>query len=276
MSAVAQKAAPARGGVDLLRARVAFRDRTVSDVLDLALRFTVVEGRSYAKVALGSLLPAAAVSIFAGWQLGWTAAWAIALPLAAVAEIPFTVLASRLVFQDAIHAREVFRATRDDGPRVAVARLLSAALIALGASLFFVPGLWLATIFLFLSEVMLLERASIGQAFGRAQRVAASATSEVLVGVLALGLVPICSVLLTDVAGRIVVGELLQFRPPRPVWTEGGGVLALVGLFAQVPYLATARFFLYLNVRTRAEGWDVQTRFAALATRAREAADEGR
>ena len=31
---------------------------------------------------------------------------------------------------------------------------------------------------------------------------------------------------------------------------------------------ATARFFLYLNVRTRAEGWDIQTRFAALAARA--------
>jgi hypothetical protein len=47
----------------------------------------------------------------------------------------------------------------------------------------------------------------------------------------------------------------------------------MLGLFAQVPYLATARFFLYLNVRTRAEGWDIQTRFAAIAARA--AADEG-
>ena len=31
--------------------------------------------------------------------------------------------------------------------------------------------------------------------------------------------------------------------------------------------LATARFFLYLNVRTRTEGWDIQTRFAQLAMR---------
>ncbi|CAN5747553.1 hypothetical protein BH11MYX4_BH11MYX4_30880 [soil metagenome] len=34
-----------------------------------------------------------------------------------------------------------------------------------------------------------------------------------------------------------------------------------------IPYVATARFFIYLNVRTRVEGWDVQTRFAALAAR---------
>ena len=54
------------------------------------------------------------------------------------------------------------------------------------------------------------------------------------------------------------------------MWTEGGGVLATLGLFAAVPYLATARFFLYLNVRTRAEGWDIQTRFAAIAARADE------
>ena len=37
---------------------------------------------------------------------------------------------------------------------------------------------------------------------------------------------------------------------------------------AFVPYAATVKFLLYLNVRTRAEGWDVQTRFAALARRA--------
>ncbi|MBX3262469.1 MAG: hypothetical protein KIS78_31935 [Labilithrix sp.] len=264
-----RRAAPARGaGLDLLHARVSFRDRSMSDVLDLTLRFIVVEGRSYAKVALGALLPLAAIAVFAGSKLGWATSWAIALPLAAAAEIPFTVLASRLVFQDRVRARDVFSATREDGPRVVAARVIASALVALGALVLVVPGVWLAALFLFLSEVMLLERASLGQAFTRAQRVTASATSEVLVGVIVLGLVPVASVLVADVAGRVVLGELLQFRPPRPVWTEGGGVLATLGLFAQVPYLATARFFLYLNVRTRAEGWDIQTRFAAIAARA--------
>ncbi|MBX3221242.1 MAG: hypothetical protein KF795_12035 [Labilithrix sp.] len=269
------KTRPARGGgLDLLHARVSFRDRSVSDVLDLALRFIVVEGRTYAKVALGSLLPLAAISLLAAWKVGWPASWAIALPLATIAEIPFTVLASRLVFQDRVQAREVLRAALRDGPRVVVARVLAGTLIALGATLLVIPGVWLATTFLFLSEVMLLERAPIGQALGRAQRVTASAASEVLVGTILFLLVPAGSVLLADIAGRMVLGELLQFRPPRPVWAEGGGVLATLGLFAQVPYLATARFFLYLNVRTRAEGWDIQTRFAAIAARAEEGTAE--
>jgi hypothetical protein len=261
---------PGRAGLDLVQARVAFRDRPLADVLDLALRFVVVHGRSYAKVVLGAVVPLAALSLLAGWKLGWTAAWAVSLPLAIVAEVPFTVLASRLVFQEHVRARDVLHAALRDGPRVVVVRALAAALIALGMTGLVVPGFWLATIFLFLGEVMLLERASVGQVFGRSQRVASSAVSEVLLGVLVLGLVPIGSVLLADIAGRTILGELLLFRPPRPFWTEGGGVLATLGLFAQVPYLATARFFLYLNVRTRAEGWDIQTRFAAVAARADE------
>jgi putative flippase GtrA len=257
-----------RSGLDVLHARVAFRDRSVSDVLDLALRFLVVHGRVYGKVALGSIVPLALISLLAGWRLGWAMGWLVAIPLAIVAEIPFTVLASRLVFQDEVHARDVLKAALSDGPRVAFVRALGAALVAVGLTALFVPGMWLATIFLFLGEVMLLERASVTQAFSRAQRVASSAASEVLVATLVLALVPIGGVLLADIAGRAVLGELLQFRPPQPLWTEGGSALATLGLFAQVPYLATARFFLYLNVRTRAEGWDIQTRFAAIATRA--------
>lgn len=260
--------------MDLLHARVAFRDRSLSDVLDLALRFVVVHGRAYGWVALGSIVPLLGVSLLAGSLMGWSASWLVALPLALVAEVPFTVLASRLVFEDEVHARAVLVAALRDAPRVVFVRVLAAALVAVGMSALLVPGFWLATIFLFLGEVMLLERASIGQAFGRAQRIASSAVSEVLLGLLVLGLVPVGGVLLADVAGRTVLGELLQFRPPPSLWSAGGGVLPILGLFAQVPYLATARFFLYLNVRTRAEGWDIQTRFAAIAARASEEAKE--
>ena len=43
-----------------------------------------------------------------------------------------------------------------------------------------------------------------------------------------------------------------------------------------VPFAATCRFLLYINARTRTEGWDVQTRFAAIAARAREESDRER
>jgi hypothetical protein len=266
---------PARGGgLDLLHARVAFRDRSLSDVLDLALRFIVVHGRAYAWVALGAMAPLLVIALLTGWVIGWGASWAVALPLALVAEVPFTVLASRLVFEDEVSARAVLAASLRDMPRVVVVRLLAAALALVGVFALVVPGVWLATIFLFLGEVMLLERATVGQAFGRAQRIATSDSAGALLGRLVLGLVPVGGVLLADIAGRTVLGELLQFRPPPALWSAGGGVLPLLGLFAQVPYLSTARFFLYLNVRTRAEGWDIQTRFAAIAARASEEAKE--
>jgi hypothetical protein len=257
---------PARG-LDLLRARVALRDRSIPDVLDLAMRFIVVRGRSYAKVALVSLAPLVLVSVAAGFVLGWRLAWFVSLPLAILTEIPFTVLASRLVFQEEVRARDVLAAAFRAAPGIAFARLLSIGLTVVGLALLVIPGVWLATTFFFLSEVMLLERASIGRAIGRSQKVAGSVLSEVLIGMITLALVPLGGVVLFDTAGRFILGELLQFATPAPVWSSGGSVLATLGLFAQVPYLATARFFLYLNVRTRSEGWDIQTRFHAIAAR---------
>lgn len=73
-----------------------------------------------------------------------------------------------------------------------------------------------------------------------------------------------------------MLAELFQFQPPASMFTQGGSVLAVLGWFAIIPYAATARFFVYLNVRTRVEGWDVQTRFAALAMRAETDALEAR
>ncbi len=253
--------------MNLLEARVVFRDRSVSDVLDLALRFVAVHAWTYVKVAAWSLLPFLAIALGAGRLLGWPLAWAVALPLAVVLEVPFTVLASRLVFEDDIRARDVLARAVREIPRVLVARVIALVAIVVGFACLVLPGFWIASVLLFVSEAMLLEQAGIAQAITRAQRVAASAVSEVLVGLLVLSLVPILAVLLADVGGRTLLGELLQFRPPRPVWTEYGGALATTGLFLQVPYLATARFFLYLNVRSRTEGWDIQTRFAVLGAR---------
>src|SRR5262249_6215194 len=109
---------------------------------------------------------------------------------------------------------------------------------------------------------------------GRSQRVAQSDFGESLMMVV-VGLVATAgAVLLSDYAGRSIIEELLQFRGPPSMFVEGGSVLALVGLFGIVPYVATARFFTYLNIRTRAEGWDIQTRFAALAARSDERVKE--
>lgn len=253
--------------MNLREARVAFRDRSVADVLDLALRFLAVHAKIYGRVALFSLAPAALVALAFGWGYGWKLAWAMAIPLGVLASAPFTLLASRLVFEDDVRARTVLRDSLTAAPRVLLARAVSVVMIGAGLGCLLVPGVGLAALTLFVGEAMLLERASMMTAFGRAQRVASNAIGDVVLAILVLPLVPVLAVFLADIGGRAVIGEVLQFRPPRPLWAEGGSALGVLGLFLQVPFLATARFFLYLNVRTRTEGWDIQTHFARLAAR---------
>jgi hypothetical protein len=251
----------------LAEARVAFRDRALADVFDLALRFVAVNGGVYARVALVTLLPGLAVSLAVGAFAGWRVSWAVSIPLALLLDAPFTLLASRLVFEHEVVAGAVIRAALKEAPRVFFARVLALGFIVAGLGCLLVPGVGLAAMSLFVGEAMLLERAKTMTAFTRAQQVAANATGDVVLGLFILAAIPIGAILLTDLGGRTLIGEVLQFRPPRAAWTEYGSALATIGLFAQVPYLATARFFLYLNVRTRTEGWDIQTRFAGLASR---------
>ena len=252
--------------MDILRAQVVFRERNLLDVLDLSLRFLVAHARAYAIVGAAVLLPSIAVTYGAEALWGWEAAWAVGIVLVFSASIPFTVLASRLVFQTSVSAGAVLSSSIRDVPKVMFARFLWAIIFGLSA-LVIVPAVWTGAAYLFLDEVLVLERATLRGSFGRAQRVATAQFGDAFLAAFFLALAVFVSVAFVDYGGRAVIEELLQFRPPRSMWAEGGSVLALFGLFLAVPFVATARFFTYLNVRTRTEGWDIQIRFSALATR---------
>jgi hypothetical protein len=254
--------------LDVMRARVAFRDRAFIDVMDLALRFVVVHWTLYAKLALMFLVPSVALTLAGVWAFGWVGAWIVAFILSFAAQVPFTVLASRLVFQDKVSARSVTRSAGREIPRIMVMRAGWTVVVGVAGMLLVAPAAYVASLFLFVDEVMILERSNIAPAFGRSNRIAASAMGEAFTSTLMVIVVPALAMFLADVGGRAFIGELLQFRAPAPAWVEGGSVLAVLGWFGILPYVATARFFTYLNVRTRAEGWDIQTRFAAIAARA--------
>lgn len=254
--------------MNVLTARVVFRDRAPVDVLDLALRFVVVHAKVFAKTSLLVLTPALGLSWAAARAGGWVVGWVVAVSLAVVVRVPFTILASRLVFEDDVRALEVLRVAARAAPRVVVVRVLWALVLALSFSLFFAPAIWAASALLYVDEIALLERQGIVKTFLRAASVASRSIGEALLGVSSLAFVTALGVGLAEIGGRSILSELLQIRPPPSAWQEGGSALCLVGWFGVVPYLATARFFSYLNVRTRAEGWDIQTRFAAIAARA--------
>jgi hypothetical protein len=254
--------------MDLMRARVALRERPLLDVLDLAVRFCAANASRYAQLALAVLLPAFAVSwglaSVGGWWVGWTAAIAIA----AFADAPFVVLASRLVFEDDVRPIEVLRAALGALPRLIGVRMGQGLVLCASVLMLGVPWLYIGPALLFCAEVVVVEQARLGAAIGRAQRLS-SARFGVALGAMALLLMlKVGGVMLADVAGRELLQGVLEVRPPPPMFQAGGSWLALLGWWSTVPLLATARFFAYLDIRTRSEGWDIQTRFAAIAVRA--------
>jgi hypothetical protein len=256
--------------VDLSRARVALRERSVLDVLDLALRFLAVHARSYARLTAVVILPAALLSLglvrLAGWGWGWVATIAMAL----IAQAPFTLLAARLVFEPEVRIRDVLGASARVVPRLLMIRIIQLFLIVAGLLFFVFPGLWIGISLLFVVEVAILERAGLGAAISRSFGVVSGQSGRPLVAALALLLLHVSATLLGDDVGRFVVGSLFQFREPPALWSAGGSPLALLGFWLFVPYAATARFFAYLDLRTRSEGWDIQTRFLAILLRSLE------
>lgn len=251
--------------MNVLSAKVIFRERSAVDILDLAVRFLVVHGGAFARLSGMVLLPCFVISLVVAKTVDWFVAWIVAVTLGFLAQVPFTLLASRLVFQDRVRTREVLKEAISSTPKILMMRVLTTVGIAASSFFFIIPALYLASVLFFMNEVVLLERATLGQSLGRAQKVAASSLGDAFVGVLIVTVLPALAVVLSEVGGRMILGELLQFQPPRPAWEEGGSSLCLFGWFAMIPYVTTSRFFMYLNVRTRAEGWDIQTRFAAIA-----------
>jgi hypothetical protein len=254
--------------MDLMRARVALRERPLLDVLDLSIRFCTAHAGSYARLSLAVLVPALAVTWAAGHFVGAWLAWLSTVLVSAFAGAPFVGLASRLVFADEVRTGEALRIGLRAVPGLLVIRLLQVMALAASTITLGLAWLWLGPIMLFVVEVLVLEQGGVGGTLGRAQRVANAHFSDAALMMFLSLLGPLLAAMLADWAGREVLQQVLEVKPPPSMFREGWSVLALVGWWAVQPLLHTARFFVYLDIRTRTEGWDIQTRFAAIAARA--------
>jgi hypothetical protein len=256
-----------------MHARVALRERSLLDIVDLTVRFFATNARAYARLALVVLIPVFLMSLGLAHVGGWAWAWFGTLAVATLVEAPFTSLASRLVFEEKVRVRDAVVAAARALPSLIGARILQILAIGMAAMLVLFPVFWASAVLSFVVEVIVLERSGTMAAFGRSSRIANTQLGEAVAATLLLAVLPVASVLLCDIAGREMLEGIFEVRPPPPVWHSGGGWLALLGFWAAAPIVATARFFVYLNFRTRSEGWDIQTRFAAIAVRA---AQDGR
>lgn len=253
--------------MNVLTARVALRDRPLVDVLDLSARFLVSHARPYAATFAVVVVPWFAVTWGIGEAVGWAWAWAAAAFASLFATAPFTALASRLVFEEHVRARDALRAAVRATPRLLLARAVQLLLFGAAFGFLVLPAAWVGAMFLVLPEVVVLEQTPVFTSIGRAQRITSGQLGDALAAVLLFVLMAGAAPILGDVVGRSVLEDLLEVNAPASLFSTGGGPLALAGFWVFVPLWTTFRFFLYINLRTRIEGWDVQTRFAALAAR---------
>lgn len=253
------------------RAAIVLRPRTVAEVVDLAFRLTFSLALPlYAKLSALVLLPilagALALRHAAGWD--WWAVWIVAILASVLAQGVFTVAAGRLLFSEDLRVREVLGAYFRRLPSYFFAVSFSQALLAAaaGASLFCaLPFVWPSLVFV--HEASLLEGAGPVAAMQRASRFVRGRawTTFALLVLLLCGQAG--ALFIGEVLGQSILDDVLQLGQPLGALKDGGSPFALLGLLVSVPFVSTARFLQYIDTRTRADGWDIQVRFLAIAAK---------
>jgi hypothetical protein len=256
---------------------IVLRPRSVAEVMDLACRVCAVNAGIYLRVAAVAILPCFAVCValryWLSWDWGWV--WTAAAGLATIAQGAFTVLAGKLIFSEKLTVREVLAGFARRLPSYLGALLVTRAVMAISAFTFFIalPLLWVYM--LFAHEASLLEGAGPIETARRSTRFIKGRGGVAFQLLLLLLVAEVSAIACVEVLGDGIVNDVLQLGQPfGSLLEEGGTPFALLGYFLSVPYVATARFLQYIDVRTRADGWDVQVRFIAIV--AKDSAAQGR
>ncbi len=262
--------------------RIVLRPRSVSELMDLALRFmTEAAGKRFLQLGLLVLVPAWALCMVARWlwQWEWVAVWTLALLLATPLQGVFTVAVGRLMFAEDVGLREILAHTLRRMPAYLATLFVTRVMIGVASLAFFLilPPLWVWGRCAYVHEACLLEQGGPIESITRAGRMISRNAMGAVGLMLMLSLAGLTFIAITAL---LVDDGLFDFilqigKPFGSLFDEGGSAAAVLGLFLAVPYWATARFLAYVDLRTRRDGWDVQLRFMAIANRATGASQEG-
>ncbi len=252
-----------------LRCKVILRPRGPLEVFDLALRFGRERAGAFLRLAAALLLPLWLVASLASW---WFAGhWAVVLPVLVVGgalRAPFTVLAGRLLFEEGVTARSTLFEALRQGPRLVGAWSVHLLGWVLAALTCFVALPWVQGALLYLEHTALLERVPLARGVRRSLRLVSGRPSHAVAGTLASWGLVLWFALVGEAVGQAMVSFVLQLGEPFGSLGQGQVTPWLLGglLLAQ-PVIAVYRLLLYVDVRTRVEGWDLQVglRAAGLA-----------
>ncbi len=260
--------------MNLSKAAIVLRPRTVSEVLDLGFRFTFSTGlKVFSRLAGWVLLPAFALLLAARYGAGvsWLWVWPLALALAVWLDGPFTIAASRLMFGESLTARATLRQFAGRAVSYTMATVLKAIYLALASLPLFIPLIAVWPQALFVTEASVLEQADAKATWGRSKRLVHSRANDATGALFAWVAMRVLFVLGVELLCQAVVDDLFQFGTPfGTLFSRGGTPYALAGLLLSTPLIATCRFLQYIDTRTRSDGWDVQVRFMAILTKDKE------
>lgn len=250
--------------------RVALRPRDPFEVFDLSLGLLRACAGPYARLFALVVVPpwliTAVVAAFFEWH---PAAAAVPFVLSGALKAPFTVLTGRLLFAPHMRARDALRETLTRlGALVQVWGVGAAGVLAALLTCGIVAPFVHAAV-LYLPETALLERVGIQRGVQRSSRLAYGHLGITAVGALAWFVLAGWLAIVAELGGQAITEYVLQLGPVFGSILDGkASPFLLLGLFAAQPLHAVYRLLLYVDVRTRVEGWDLQValRAAGLAT----------
>lgn len=264
--------------MNLGEASIVLRHRPGLEVIDLALCFVrSVAPQQFLKLSAICLLPAFGALLALVWyEVPWTGLWPLALALAKLVELPFTVLCGRLLFEPRAPLGEILIESFRALGRVLFAYTIYGVLL-LASLLLIVGPLFVGANYFFLPEVLALEKSGPFRAFKRSHQFLGGRSGTGVEGLMLRWGLLLSFVFLAEILGQAILEYVLVVHIPiESLWEDGGSPLALLGLFASVPYTAAHRFLAYTNERTRQDGWDIQVVFLRLAAKTHPATSERR
>ncbi|MCB9675140.1 MAG: hypothetical protein H6737_08480 [Alphaproteobacteria bacterium] len=253
--------------------RVALRPRGSLEVFDLVVRFVRVNLGVLLRMAVLAVgLPFLLIAPIGLWAEGapWVAL--LPLPLSPLVQAPFTLLGGRLLFRDDTTVGSTLRELVAAVPRLLGVGLVGAVATVLAAASCGVGYLPLLAVLLYVPETALLERVGVQRGLRRSLRLAGGHVGIAMAGAGARVFLTVWMALVCEGFGQAVLDTTLQLGQPfGSLWTGQITPFFLFGMLLAQPLHAIYRLLLYVDVRTRVEGWDLQVglRAAGLARRAR-------
>jgi len=253
--------------MNVWEARVVVRERKLTEIVDLSLRFCLVLGGNlYVKLSLWLLLPAYGLCwwvLKSGLPNAGIWGCVLAVVLSPLLQLPFTVAAGRLMFSADVALAEVIRSSARLLFRICVVRLWSL-LVLFGGSLLVILIPLAVARGLYLGEVVVLEGAGPLAAYRRTGRLTSRRVIQSFVVWLALVATSVAFIAVAEVLARSLGAEGLPIEGLSEVWGGLNAEAGIAGLFLSLPLVASLRFLAYIDNRTRREGWDIQVRFLEL------------